>query len=216
MSDNHRIFNIFIADDHGLMNDGLAQMLQQHPVYKVGGTFNSASALLDRLHFEQPDLIISDIAMPGMNGLELTALVREKYPQVRVLLLTMHLTRQWVKAAMQSGAHGYLLKDSGMQEMLNAMEAVMNGEKYISRKAALALVEEEQEGARITPRENEILQMLARGLTTKEIADTLCVSSYTVESHRKNLLAKTGVSNTAELIVWGVGEGFISVNRRKD
>lgn len=216
MSQTTRPVHIFLADDHGLMNEGLARLLQEHPAFHVAGAFNNASTLLERLHFEVPDLVISDIAMPGMNGLELATVIRTKYPEVRILLLTMHLTRQWVKAAMQSGAHGYMLKDSGLEEMIQAIEAVMKGERYVSRKAALALLEEEQEGTRITNRENEILQMLARGLTTKEIADKLCVSNYTIESHRKNMLAKTGVSNTAELIVWGVGEGFINVNRRKD
>ncbi len=206
---------IFLADDHGIMNAGLAAVLQQEPHMEVRGIFTSAKELIDRLHFERPDLIISDISMPDVNGLELAKIIREKYPTVRIILLTMHDSVAWVKQAKEAGVHGYLLKESGLPEMREAIQTVMNGAKYISSKAAVNLLKEEQEGTRITPRETEILQMLAQGFTTKEIADAFFVSTATIDSHRKNLLAKTGVANTAELIVWAVTEGYITVGKQK-
>ncbi len=206
---------IFLADDHGMMNAGLTALLQQEPDMEVCGIFTSAQQLLDRMQFDTPDLVISDISMPDMNGLELAKIIREKHPKVRIILLTMHASAAWVKQAKETGVQGYLLKESGLQEMRDAIHTVMNGEKYISYKAAVNLLKEEQEGTRITPRETEILQMLARGLTTKEIADAVFVSTTTIDTHRKNLLAKTGVANTAELIVWAVTEGYIPVGQHQ-
>ena len=206
---------IFLADDHGIMNAGLAAVLQQEPDLEVRGVFTSATELLERLHFELPDMVISDISMPDVNGLELAKVLREKYPAVRIILLTMHASVAWVKQAKEAGVHGYLLKESGLADMREAIHAVMKGEKYISSKAAVSMLKEEQEGTRVTPRETEILQMLARGFTTKEIADAFFVSTATIDSHRKNLLAKTGVANTAELIVWAVTEGYIPVGKHK-
>jgi len=206
---------IFLADDHGMMNAGLTALLQQEPDMEVRGIFTSAQQLLDRMPFDTPDLVISDISMPDMNGLELAKIIREKHPKVRIILLTMHASAAWVKQAKETGVQGYLLKESGLQEMRDAIHTVMNGEKYISSKAAVNLLKEEQEGTRITPRETEILQMLARGLTTKEIADAVFVSTTTIDTHRKNLLAKTGVANTAELIVWAVTEGYIPVGQHQ-
>ena len=155
---------IFLADDHGMMNAGLTALLQQEPDMEVCGIFTSAQQLLDRMQFDTPDLVISDISMPDMNGLELAKIIREKHPKVRIILLTMHASAAWVKQAKETGVQGYLLKESGLQEMRDAIHTVMNGEKYISSKAAVNLLKEEQEGTRITPRETEILQMLARGL----------------------------------------------------
>ena len=205
---------IFLADDHGMMNAGLTALLQQEPDMEVCGIFTSAQQLLDRMQFDTPDLVISDISMPDMNGLELAKIIREKHPRVRIILLTMHASAAWVKLAKETGVQGYLLKESGLQEMRDAIHTVMNGEKYISSKAAVNLLKEEQEGTRITPRETEILQMLARGLTTKEIADAVFVSTTTIDTHRKNLLAKTGVANTAELIVWAMTEGYLPAGKQ--
>lgn len=207
--------NIFLADDHGIMNAGLAAVLQREEGLEVRGIFTSAQELLDRMQFETPDLIISDISMPDVNGLEMAKVVTEKYPRVRIIVLTMHASVAWVKQAMEAGVHGYLLKESGLQEMRDAIHAVMKGEKYIASKAAANLLKQEQDGTRITPRETEILLMLARGFTTKEIADAFFVSTTTIDSHRKNLLAKTGVANTAELIVWAVTQGYIPVGKQK-
>lgn len=205
---------IFLADDHGMMNAGLTALLQQEPDMEVCGIFTSAQQLLDRMQFDTPDLVISDISMPDMNGLELAKIIREKHPRVRIILLTMHASAAWVKLAKETGVQGYLLKESGLQEMRDAIHTVMNGEEYISSKAAVNLLKEEQEGTRITPRETEILQMLARGLTTKEIADAVFVSTTTIDTHRKNLLAKTGVANTAELIVWAMTEGYLPAGKQ--
>lgn len=206
---------IFLADDHGIMNAGLAAVLKQEPDLEVCGVFTSATELLAHLHFEEPDLVISDISMPDVNGLELAKIICEQYPQVRIILLTMHASVAWVKQAKEAGVHGYLLKESGLPEMRDAIHAVMKGDRYISSKAAVAMLKEEQDGTRVTPREAEILQMLARGFTTKEIADAFFVSTTTIDSHRKNLLAKTGVANTAELIVWAVTQGYIPVGKQR-
>lgn len=201
--------SVYLLDDHRVMNDGLKMMLESRPEYRVDKTFTRPEDLRYQLRFDQPDLIITDISMPETNGIELSKELLRDYPDIRILILTMHVNPELLRTAMQIGVQGYVLKDSRPEDLFDAMEAVLRGEKYISARAASALVDQGMKKTELTPRETEVLQALARGMSTREAAESLFISHHTVETHRKNLLAKSNSKNIAELIVWGVTEGYI-------
>lgn len=205
--------DIYIVDDHQIMNEGLKQVLESRQGLIVSRTFKSGRELLDALNFKQPDLIISDISMPDMNGIELAAEVLKKYSPIKFMFLSMHKEPEFVRPAIASGAHGYVLKDSKAEEVFEAIDFIMNDGRYISPKASSGLVISWQNKIELTPREIEVINEIAKGKTTKEIAESLFISTHTVETHRKNLLSKTDSSNTAELIVWGVNEGVIKARK---
>lgn len=201
---------IFLTDDHRMMNEGLRHIIESRPGYQVLKVFSNAEDTLQGLLYETPDLLITDISMPGMGGQELAQRVRQEYPFVKVLILSMHKEAAQVRKAMHTGVHGYLLKDSRAEEVFDAIDAVMEGSRYISPKAASALLEPAQPGqAELSPRELDVLRELARGKTTREIADALHLSTHTIDTYRKNLLLKSECSNTAELIAWGMGRGMV-------
>lgn len=201
--------SVYLLDDHRVMNDGLKMMLESRPEYRVDKTFTRPEDLRYQLRFDQPDIIITDISMPETNGIELSKELLRDYPDIRILILTMHVNPELLRTAMQIGVQGYVLKDSRPEDLFDAMEAVLRGEKYISARAASALVDQGMKKTELTPRETEVLQALARGMSTREAAESLFISHHTVETHRKNLLAKSNSKNIAELIVWGVTEGYI-------
>jgi len=205
---------IYLVDDHAVVNSGIQNLLNsQQDKYEVSKTFGSGKELLYALNFEQPDLVISDISMPDMNGIELAKEVFAKHPKAKLMFLSMHKKLEFVKPALATGAQGYVLKDAKPEEVFEAIDTIMLGANYVSPKASSALVSSIQTKVDLTPREIEVLKQIAKGKTTREIADVLIISHHTVESHRKNLLSKTDCSNTAELLLWAVGEGYVQVNR---
>lgn len=208
--------NIFIIDDHQIMNDGLTQILESRPGFVVTKTFKSGYELLEALNFQKPHLIISDISMPDMSGIELAAQVLKNHKEIKIMFLSMHKEPEFVRPAIASGAHGYVLKDSKAEELFEAIDFIMNDGRYISPKASSGLVISWQNKIELTPREIEVINEIAKGKTTKEIAESLFISTHTVETHRKNLLSKTESANTAELIVWGVSEGIIETKKSRN
>jgi DNA-binding NarL/FixJ family response regulator len=204
-----RPIKIFIVDDHRVISDGLKLILESKQGYQVLNAFTNPVSLLQELKVQQPDLIITDITMPGMNGLELSKQVLANYPKIKILMLTMHIQGEYVKSAIKAGVSGYVLKDSSPEDLFNAIEAVMSGNKFISPKAQNGFFDLGRPKSELTARESEVLQALAMGMNTREVADKLFISNHTVETHRKNLLSKTESKNIAELIVWGVSRGYI-------
>ncbi|MCB9281556.1 MAG: response regulator transcription factor [Lewinellaceae bacterium] len=200
---------ILIADDHQLVIDGIKLMLSTEPDLECAGEANDGSRALDMLPELQPDLVILDINMPGLNGIETCRKIRESHPNLRVLILSMLREVSLIKLVLKNGADGYLLKSAGRAEILDAIRKVRDGEKYFSPEVS-ALVMESLSGARtkvsenpfpkLSRREKQVLRMIVDEYTTTEIAEKLFISFGTVETHRRNLLIKLGARNTAGLV----------------
>lgn len=204
------MIRIFLVEDHHIVREGIKSVLEVHPSFRVVGESPTAEDLLDRLSSLQIDLVISDISLEGMDGIELTKKIKEKSKaSIKVLIMSMHANEQYIKKCLEAGADGYLLKDFKNFELTGAIEKVMRGEKFISRSASQVLAENmlstEYAGGRshkveMTKREMEIIELISHGLNNKEIAEKIFVSTSTVDAHRYNILKKLEVKNTAEMI----------------
>ncbi|MCS6916703.1 MAG: response regulator transcription factor [Chitinophagales bacterium] len=213
---SHTKIRILIADDHRIFVEGLKRLIRQQNLH-LAGTASSGAELLDLLEKKAADLVIMDIHMPDANGIKLTGQIIRKYPGVKVLGLTMVEDGRQIAAMMQAGASGYLLKTSTSAELLEAIRRVCNGERYLSQDASLRLLEAERSAKKkpqapaipLTRREQEILQLIARELTNNQIARMLNNSPMTIVTHRKNILRKLGVKNTAGLIRYAMQNGLV-------
>lgn len=200
---------LYLVDDHRIFIDGLTSLLTKQPEFEVVQSFNSAQALLDALPFSQPDIIITDISMPGIDGITLTQTLAEKYPSVKIMMLSMHTDGNYVRKAMAAGAKAYVLKDSKAEEVYDAIRNVASGDTYISPRASNAMIQENLQMPELTPREIQVLQAIADGLSTKEIAESINLSHHTVDTHRKNLMVKSKCNNVGHLVAWGIKKGII-------
>ena len=211
-------FRILIADDHVLLRQGLKSLLETEAFQVVGeaGDGRSAVRLVKKL---RPDAVIIDISMPGLNGIEATRQIYHEAPQVRVIVLSMHSDSRFVLEAFRAGAAGYLLKDAAFEEILVALKAVLKGQSYVSPAIAEVVVrksvgqwssEAQSEKGKISRREREVIQLLAEGKSTKEIAESLYVSVKTIETHRRQIMGRLHLQNIAELTKYAIREGFTS------
>jgi two-component system response regulator NreC len=198
---------IVLADDHALIREGFKKLLieRENPFVELVGEAENGKELLEIVAKTQPDLVLTDIKMPLLSGLDALKEIKEKNPEIKVVILTMHEESEYIKRAISSGADGYLSKNIEQQELERAIKTVFNGAKYFSASVNAILLTQlsEQhviEQTDISPRENEVLQLVAQGLSTKQIAAQLDISNRTVETHRINLLKKLKANNTAELI----------------
>jgi two-component system response regulator NreC len=192
---------VLLADDHAILSEGLRALLNHYDDVEVVGEARDGNEALARVAELRPDVVLMDIAMPGMNGIEATRLIREQHPHTRVLVLSQHGERQYVLALLQAGASGYLLKRALGSDLIGAVRTVARGETYLHPAVSTVLVEEMRHRSEpLTPREQEILQHIVRGQTSPQIAAGLSLSVKTVEWHRSNLMSKLNVHNTAELV----------------
>ena len=208
---------IVLADDHVLIRQGLKKLIEENVELEVIG--EAGLELLDVLEKTVPDLIILDISMPHLRGIEVINEAKRLYPGIKILMITMHKSEQYFLCAMSAGADGYLLKEDSDTELLHAIDIVMNGEIYISPHLAEEFSDEVIRAYRekgvfpcetLTNRQIEVLKLVAEGLTSKEIAELLSISIRTVEHHRANLLKKLNLKNTADLIKHAIQNGFIT------
>lgn len=196
---------LILADDHPLIREGFKSLLGKSNAFEVVGEAETGRELIDVVKATSPDIILVDITMPQMNGLDAIEVLRKEFPRLKFMVLTMHEEREYILKALRNGAHGYVLKNTERAELERAIHAVYNGQKYFSPVVTTILAESvgKKEGGEypeITPREKEVLELVAGGRSTKQIADKLKISIRTVESHRINMLKKFDVNNTAELI----------------
>ncbi len=210
---------IVLADDHVLIRQGLKKLIEENDVLEVIGEASDGLELLDVLYQVVPDLIVLDISMPQLRGIEVINEAKRLCPGTRILMITMHKNEQYFLCAMSAGADGYLLKEDSDSELLNAIDVVMNGDMYISPHLAEEFSDDVIRSYRekgifpcetLTNREIEVLRHVAEGLTSKEIAELLSISIRTVEHHRANLLKKLNLKNTADLIKHAIQNGFIT------
>ncbi len=208
---------IVLVDDHALVRAGMRALLASFPDFEVVGETDDGAAAVElagRLH---PNVVLMDIAMHGLNGLDATARIRNQYPEVRVIILSMHANEEYVFQALRAGASGYLLKDSATSELEFAVRAVSRGETYLSPPISKAVVDgyvqrmiSDQPLDLLTPRQREILQLIAEGKTTKEIAQLLTLSAKTVEMHRAQLMERLDIHDVAGLVRYALRTGVIS------
>jgi len=208
---------ITIVDDHNLVAQGISKFFESDSMYEVVGVYNDAQEAFKHLIITQPDIVLSDLDMPGMNGMELMGALKQQGLKSKMILLTMHLNHSVVKKAMDMKLDGYLPKNADESEFKLCMESILSGHSYFSQKAleALAYSGKELESAglkktqQLTEREREILVLVAEGLSTKEISEKLFIAVRTVETHRKAVLEKLDVKNVAGMVRIAVQEGLV-------
>ncbi len=202
------MIRVFIVDDHPVVIEGIHSLLQnEKDIAWVGQAMNAQSCLGFFVN-NTADVVLMDISMPGMDGVELCAVMKEKYPGVFILGLSTFNQGLYIKKMMENGASGYILKNSSKEELITAIHSVNDGSIFFSGEVGQAL-EEYQKYSKtklplLTPREKEVLELIAEGYTNPQIAEKIFLSQFTVDSHRKNLLAKLNVKNTAMLIKFAV------------
>lgn len=195
---------IIIADDHQLFRNGLRALLQATDSFEVVGEADSGDTLLNLLKTRETDIVLLDISLPDKSGLDILPVVRDKYPNIKCIMLTMHEELQYVKESLKKGAAGYLLKDTNENELKDAIQSVFAGKRHFKNKVSELLLEDMSGPGSPSPilseREIEIVRMVAEGRITKEIADKLFISVRTVETHRSRIMKKLGAANASEMI----------------
>jgi len=209
-----------LADDHTVMRTGLRVLLERQTSLEVVGEAENGRETIQLAASLRPDVVVMDVGMPVLNGIEATKTIVTEDPSIAVVILSMHADESYVMRALKAGARGYLLKDSAPADLLGAIQAVTQNKSFFSPKVSRILAEDyvrvlKQKGAvdsydLLTSREREILQLLAEGKANKEVAAALNISPYTVETHRSHILEKLNLHNPAELILYAVRKGIIS------
>lgn len=211
---------ILLADDHTVMRSGLRLLLERQPNLVVVGEAADGRQTVELAGTQDPDVVVMDIAMPNLNGIEAARQIVAKNPRVAVAILSMHCDESYVIRSLKAGAKAYLLKDSAESDLIQAILAISRGKSFFSPAISKILMEDymrqlEDKGAEdtyelLTTREREILQLVAEGKTNKEVANLLNLSLYTVETHRTHILQKLGLHSVPELILYAVRKGIIS------
>jgi DNA-binding NarL/FixJ family response regulator len=215
-----RKVRIVIAEDHTILREGLRSLLCSNPNFEIVGEAEDGREAIRCVEKLKPDLILTDLSMPRMNGMEAIKEIKRESPETKVLVLTVHKAEEYILAAFRAGADGYLLKDSTHVELVMAVNKVLSGKHYISPEISEKVVEGYLEGKKalksktswetLTQREREILKLIAEGYKNKEIADDLCISAKTVEKHRANLMEKLNLHNAQALTAFAIDKGLVS------
>ena len=209
-----------LADDHTIMRSGLRLLLERESDFSIVGEAGDGREVIEIVEAQSPDVVIMDVAMPNLNGIEAARRITSAHPRTAVIILSMHSDESYVLRALNAGARGYLLKDSAESDLISAVRAVSEGKAFFSPAISKLLVEDyvrqlRQRGVEdsyelLTPRERELLQLVAEGKTTKEAATVLNLSPHTVDTHRSNLMRKLNVNSLPELILYAVRKGVIT------
>jgi two-component system, NarL family, response regulator NreC len=212
---------IVLAEDHQILREGLRALLSAEPDLTVVGEAAEGLGVADMVERLRPDLLVVDLMMPGLGGLDVLVQVRQRVPQTRAIVLSMHADESYVLAALRNGAVGYVLKNAGVEDLLRAIRAVLGGQIYLSaplsERAMVSYVERARESAgdaydALTPREREVLHLVAEGRTSAEIAQRLSISPRTAEIHRTNLMRKLDLHSQTELVRYALRRGIISLD----
>ncbi|MBI3330371.1 MAG: response regulator transcription factor [Nitrospinae bacterium] len=212
---------VILAEDHTLVRAGIRALLENLAGIEVVGEAGDGYEALRLIALHQPDVVVMDIGMPKLNGLEATARVARDYPKTRVIILSMHLNEEYVLRALHAGAAGYLLKDAGTAELELALKAVAGGDTYLSPPVSKRVISSYVRRVerlvdpleRLTPRQREILQLIAEGHTAKNIAQLLNVSQNTVETHRAQLMERLDIHDVAGLVRYAMRRGLVTLEK---
>ena len=215
-----KLVRVLLADDHQLVRAGFRSLLQQHAWIEVVAEAASGHEALRLIAEHRPDIVMMDVAMPGLNGLEATARVKKDHPRTRVLIVSMTASEEHVLQALRAGAAGYLLKTANSDELALALQTVARGEPYLSSAVSQPVIDayvRRVGGAgtpleRLTPRQREVLQLVAEGRSTKEIAVELDISIKTAETHRAQLMEALDIHDTAGLVRFAIRAGLVSAD----
>ena len=213
---------VLLAEDHTIVRQGLAKLLEAEPGIEVVGEARNGREAVSKVDELKPDVVIMDIAMPLLNGIEATRQIRKNRPQTKVIILSMHSQDRFISELFTLGASGYLLKDSSGPDIVKAIDSVMKGDTYLSPSISKKVIEDyvslkktkssrEDLYAKLSNREREVFQMIAEGRSTKEIADILCVSVSTVKTHRANIMEKMEIENISQLIHFAIDLGLVEI-----
>ena len=213
-------YRIVIAEDHTILREGLRSLLCSDPDFDVVGEAEDGRDAIRCVEALSPDLVLMDLSMPRMNGLDAIKEIKKQNPEIKIIVLTVHKTEEYILATLQAGADGYLLKDATHSELVMAIKNVIAGKRYLSPGISEKVIEGYLEGRRtlktksswdtLTQREREILKLIAEGYKNKEVADYLYISLKTVEKHRSNLMRKLDLHNVAALTAFAVEKGLIT------
>jgi len=211
---------ILLADDHSIVREGLRALLERQQEFEVVGDAADGREAVEMAKTGHPDVVVMDVAMPGLNGIEATRRITARSPQVGVVILSMHSDESYILRSLKAGARGYLLKDSLQADLIDAVRAAAQGKSFFSPKVSKVLQEDyinelQARGAEdtwelLTDREREILQLVAEGKTNKEIAALLNISPYTIDTHRSHILQKLNLHSAPELILYAIRKGIIA------
>ena len=214
---NKKKINIFLVDDHQIVRDGIKSLLLDSSEISIAGEAMNGKELMDELEHSKPDVILMDISLPDISGIELTKQITQQFPDIKVVILSMYTQEDFITNAIGAGAKGYLPKNTTRQELLNAVIAVHNGreyyndavskiilENYISTVRKLKEVETEKDPENLSSREKQILKLYIEGMSNQQIADKLFISIRTVESHKNHIMQKLGVKSTVELVKYAI------------
>jgi DNA-binding NarL/FixJ family response regulator len=212
------MIKVIIADDHQMFIEGIKSLLGSERDIKVVGEALNGKAVLAELGRNKVDIVLLDINMPEMDGIETTKQIRQSYPDVKILMLTMYNNQEFIFGLMNAGASGYILKNTGKTELVEAIMAVQAGKTYYSKDVTETILanftkkpaEQKMDLAQLTEREKDVLKLIAQEYNTGEIAEKLFISTNTVETHRKNLLSKLHAKNIAGLVKFAVQTGLVS------
>ncbi|NTW23450.1 MAG: response regulator transcription factor [Lentimicrobium sp.] len=219
-SEEIKTINILIADDHQMFIDGLKALLRREKNIHIAGEVSNGLDALEFIKKQQPDLLITDISMPGMSGVELTRQVKLNYPEVKVLVLSMYNDREIVGEILMSEAEGYILKNTGRQELINAIQRIADNSTYYSNEVLNIMMSRlkrqkaiEKNTAQLTPREIEIVKLIMEEYSSEEIADKLFISKRTVDTHRKNIIQKTSTRTLVGLIKFAIENNLVDFSQ---
>lgn len=218
----YKTISVLLAEDHTIVRQGLAKLLEEEPGIRVIGEARNGREAIAKVEELKPDVVIMDIAMPLLNGIEATRQIKKNRPQTRVIILSMHSQDRFISELFTIGASGYLLKDSSGPDIIHAIKSAVKGDTYLSPSISRKVIEDyvslkktkssrEQLYAKLSNREREVFQMIAEGRSTKEIAEILCVSISTVKTHRANILEKLEIESLSQLIHFAIELGLVEI-----
>lgn len=210
---------VLLVDDHIVLRDGLKSLLNHESDIEVIGDVGDGREAISAVESLQPDVILTDISMPGLNGIESVRMLRHEHPTLKIIILSMHSGQEYVLQSLQAGANGYVVKQADASEVLAAIRSVMAGGAYLSPTISKHLIDdylsqtpEEISAPKLTTREREVAQLIAEGQSTREISETLTISVKTVETHRMNIMKKLNAKSATDIIKYALKKGWISLD----